>query len=101
MFLSSFLSRIMTQLRPGKYTFLLRFDSCLLIESPHKDPLAAIDHYLNTPDSKAVNIHITEAASNKSIVRKVQLTRPSGAAAEPLDNLVRLDDYRRGHNTLA
>lgn len=91
----------MAKLRPDHYAFLLQIESCVLIESPHKDPLAAIDHYLNDPDSKAINVHIAEVTSNRATTRRVQLKRPPTATIEPLDNLVQLDKYRRERNTSA
>lgn len=91
----------MAKLRPGQHTYLLQIEACVLIESPHKDPIDAIDHYLDSPDSKAISVHLTEATSNRTTTRQVQLKRPPRATTQPLNNVVYLDKYRKAPNAPA
>lgn len=103
----------MAKLRPGLNCFLLQIDACVLIESPLSDPLAALDHFLTSPDSKPVSVNFTEAVTNRSATRRVRLsplnTSIAATAEAPaqqqvptqLNNLIQLDHYRRQLNSPA
>lgn len=114
----------MAKLRPGHHAFLLQVDACILIESPLRDPIDALDHYLNDPASKSINIQFSDAVSNRSTHRRVRLSpafpasqnhpqqnpidksdpqadhRPSNVPATK-NKVIRLDHYRHRQNSPA
>lgn len=63
----------MTKLRPGRHCFLLQIESSILIESTSKDPLEALNDYLNNPASRPATITFSEATGNQIAKRRIKL----------------------------